>query len=76
MYLADNDQSVVALVFKGLFIVVQHLAILIRSDSIQTLLVVLVSSNCALVSNVLERAIESCLRSNKEHEILYSAERA
>lgn len=70
MYLADNDQSVVALVLQGLLIVVQHLAIFFGSNSIQTLLVILIGRDCALVSDILERAIEGCLRCDEGHEVL------
>ena len=60
----------VALVLEGLFVVLQHLSILVRGDSVETCLIVLVDLHCAIVSDVFECFIESALGGDEGHEVL------
>lgn len=64
------SESVVALVLEGLFVVLQHLSILVRGDSVETCLIVLVDLHCAIVSDVFESFIESALGGDEGHEVL------
>jgi len=47
----------VTFVFQGLFVVFEHFFILVRCYAIQTLLIVLIESHCAIVADVLEGCV-------------------
>lgn len=51
------------------FVIIQHLSVFISSNTVQTLLIILVWTNCSLVSDVLEGTVQCFFRGNESHEV-------